>query len=197
MHFGGRFGVGTVFAEASRLLNKLGLNDKWADILSMSNGFFKRFGCRTPQATGSAITGTISGGSMDVQAFQNWRRKGGIFRSDRTGRNYVLLGARQIEALNDGTSRHHDARAHGRVRRRGIGTDGSRCHSRHLKGPAGQLLCDHAGAIRQGRRNAATAGGLANVQQHPEQLGRHLLPRGRARHRRHRSRRQFYGTLVD
>ena len=98
---GGKYGVGTVFAETANVLKKLGLNEKWADILSMSTGFSKVFGRSTPQATDQGISGTIGGGRANLQAFQDWKAKGGLFRSDKTGTNTAALEQAQQAALNE------------------------------------------------------------------------------------------------
>lgn len=98
--FGGKYGVGTVFAETASLFKKLGMNEKWADILSMSTGFSKVFGRGVAQGTDQGISGTIGGGAINAQAFQDWRAKGGLFRSDKTGTNYSGLDDRQNAALS-------------------------------------------------------------------------------------------------
>ena len=98
--FGGKYGVGTVFAETASLFKKLGMNEKWADILSMSTGFSKVFGRGVARGTDQGISGTIGGGAINAQAFQDWRAKGGLFRSDKTGTNYSGLDDRQNAALS-------------------------------------------------------------------------------------------------
>ena len=98
--FGGKYGVGTVFAEASSLFQKLGMNSKWADILSMSTGFAKVFGRGQAQGVDQGISGTIGGGMVNAQAFQDWRAKGGLFRSDKTGTNFSGLDPSQGAALS-------------------------------------------------------------------------------------------------
>ncbi len=98
---GGGFGVGTVFAETSQLLQRLGLNGQWADILSMSTGFAKVFGRAAPRATASGISGAFGGAGFEGQAFTEWLAKGGIFRRDKRGTDYAALGAADDAKLDE------------------------------------------------------------------------------------------------
>ncbi len=100
---------GPIFAEISQGLQKLGVSGKWADILSGSTAFSKLFGRAAPKTTDQGISGTIGGGQASLQAFQDWRAKGGLFRSDKTGTNTAALEQAQQAALNESAKGVYDA----------------------------------------------------------------------------------------
>jgi hypothetical protein len=99
--FGARYGVGTVFAETSNLLQKLGLNQQWADILSMSTGFAKHFGRAAPKVEGRNIVGTLGEEGFTGTFDQRIVEKGGILRSDKTYTVSEALDAEIEQTLDD------------------------------------------------------------------------------------------------
>lgn len=74
---------GSLSADVATGLSKLGLSDKWADILSGATAWAKTFGRAAPKVKNSGISGTIDGGDFTGSAFADIVEKGGIFRSDK------------------------------------------------------------------------------------------------------------------
>ncbi|MEY2689501.1 MAG: hypothetical protein RL375_3700, partial [Pseudomonadota bacterium] len=70
------------FAQAS-ILSRLGVSDRWADLLSGATAVAALIGRSAPRVESQGITGTITGGDFTGQAFANVVEKGGLFRSDR------------------------------------------------------------------------------------------------------------------
>jgi tape measure domain-containing protein len=97
----GSLGVGTVFAETSQLLQKLGLNQKWADILSMSTGFAAHFGLAAPKVEGRNIVGTLSGEGFSGSYNERLREKGGFFRSDNVYTRSSDVAPQVVGAINE------------------------------------------------------------------------------------------------
>lgn len=76
----------TVDNLLSSLGRRLGMSDKWADILSGSTAIAQLIGRQAPKVTAQGVTGTLGGaGGMDLSTFQDWVAKGGWFRRDKRG----------------------------------------------------------------------------------------------------------------
>ena len=60
----------------------------------------RAFGRRPREVTEAGITGTIGSGGFSGNAYEDWRQKGGWFRSDRSGRNLSSVDA-EVEATLD------------------------------------------------------------------------------------------------
>ena len=67
----------------TRLLQALGLSDKWANILGGSVRLNHLFGLAAPRVDAQGVSGTFGGGDFTGQSFADITQKGGIFRSDR------------------------------------------------------------------------------------------------------------------
>lgn len=68
---------------ADRLLQSLGVNGKWAAILSGSAGIAKAWGHQKPKVSATGFMGSIGFGGFDGQAYADIKAKGGWFRSDK------------------------------------------------------------------------------------------------------------------
>lgn len=58
------------------------------------------FGRRARETLGSGITGTASAEGFDGQQYTDWRRKGGVFRSDKSGRDFAAVGAELDQTID-------------------------------------------------------------------------------------------------
>jgi hypothetical protein len=58
------------------------------------------FGRKAPQVTGEGIQGTFSTSGADVQSFQNWFAKGGMFRSSKSGTNFSAISGEMDQTLD-------------------------------------------------------------------------------------------------
>lgn len=96
----GRAGVGAYEADQANLWRKLGVGDKMANLLSGATAVSKIFGRAAPQATGSGITGDFGMGDFAGQSFLEWKAKGGLFRSDKSGTSFSALNAEVGGALS-------------------------------------------------------------------------------------------------
>lgn len=95
--------LGDASARTADLFSRLGLNDKWADIISGATLTARLFGRAAPQVTGSGVQGSFGGGDFTGQAYADIYEKGGVFRS---GKAY-----QQFAALPDDLSRFLDTAA--------------------------------------------------------------------------------------
>lgn len=96
------YGVGGYESDLANGLSKLGFSDRWADLLSGSTAVAKIFGRAAPRTVDAGIMGTIGGTGESFQAFEAWRAKGGLLRSDRNGINTRALDAGMAEGLAAG-----------------------------------------------------------------------------------------------
>lgn len=58
------------------------------------------FGRRARETRGSGITGAVSAEGFDGQAYTDWFRKGGVFRSDKSGRDFATVGAELDQTID-------------------------------------------------------------------------------------------------
>lgn len=58
------------------------------------------FGMKAPEVTGQGIVGSISGGALSGNLYQDWTAKGGLFRSDKSGRNLLDLDPALKESVS-------------------------------------------------------------------------------------------------
>ena len=111
--FGGD-AIGRTFKDLSvdniltSLGKRLGMNDKWASILSGATAIAQLIGRKAPEVRASGITGAFSGGGFQGMQFADWFSKGGWFRSDKSGTNYDSLGRPMAEALGGGAKQLFD-----------------------------------------------------------------------------------------
>lgn len=73
------------------VLEWMGLNDKYSNILSGASVVSKLWGHAAPRIEAQGVTGSITGGDFSGQAFADILRKGGIFRSDDRSTEYGAL----------------------------------------------------------------------------------------------------------
>jgi tape measure domain-containing protein len=78
---------------AHNLLRALGVNDKWAAILSGSSGIARAFGHKKPEIKGTGIVGSIGFGGFDGQSYADIKQRGGWFRSDRRWTQYGAINS--------------------------------------------------------------------------------------------------------
>jgi hypothetical protein len=83
-----------------RIARGLGFNDQWASALSGSSLIARLFGHGATNADAYGISGTISGTSVAGQAWQDFSRRGGVFRSDQRWTDTADLSSGQSEFLN-------------------------------------------------------------------------------------------------
>lgn len=119
--FGGEFlgdfaaGGGMESAKAN-FLSKLGVSDKWADLLSGATAVAKIFGRSAPRVTETGISGAIGAGGFEGQAYADILEKGGIFRSDKRRTETAAVGEELdrfldagAKALRDGANAYGEA----------------------------------------------------------------------------------------
>ena len=95
---GGYFGTGGFESDFANGLEKMGLNKRWADILSGSTAVAKLLGYGASRVTDQGIVGAISGGGVDAQGFQDSTRRVGTVRrylggKDKKTTDYAALGS--------------------------------------------------------------------------------------------------------
>lgn len=74
-----------------KILSALGISDKWANILSGAVALNAVFGRAAPKITEQGLSGTLSAGDFEGQAYADWKAKGGLFRSNKYGTEYAEL----------------------------------------------------------------------------------------------------------
>ncbi len=99
--FGGKYGAGTIFANDARLLKKLGVNEKWADIMSLSTGFSKLFGFAAPTIKAQGISGQFGAGVFSGSSFADVKRDGGLFRSDKNWTDTKAMDAKLQRGMDE------------------------------------------------------------------------------------------------
>ena len=87
-------------ALVNKLLTSLGMGEKLAATLSGSSLLVRLFGRKQAETTQTGISGTIQAGIPDVNQYQDWIRKGGVFRSDKTGTNTSELSESQAAFIS-------------------------------------------------------------------------------------------------
>lgn len=100
--------------EADKMFRKLGLNDKWASILSGSSIHAKLFGRKKPKITGSGISGTYGFGGFDGSSYADIYQKGGLFRSSKRWTQWGAISGdvdKAFDAAIDGVRRGVEALA--------------------------------------------------------------------------------------
>jgi len=73
------------------VLQKLGVSEKWAHMLSGSSHAARIFGRSSPQIEAQGVSGTFGAGSFEGQAFTDIRQRGGWFRSDNRSTELTTL----------------------------------------------------------------------------------------------------------
>jgi phage-related minor tail protein len=75
------------------------------NLLGPVGGVINRaFGRKRTEFTGSGVTGQVGADGFEGQAYTDWIRKGGWFRSDKTGRDLAALGADMQSAISSQVS---------------------------------------------------------------------------------------------
>ena len=87
-------------AMKTTVLEKLGLSDKWSEILGGSVRLNHMFGHAAPRVDQSGVSGSFSGGQFTGQNYADITEKGGLFRSDK---HYT-----QTAAMDDAIGRFFD-----------------------------------------------------------------------------------------
>jgi len=87
-------------AMQTSVLKKLGLSDKWSEILGGSVRLNHMFGHAAPRVDQSGISGTFGNGGFTGQNYADITEKGGLFRSDK---HYT-----QTAAMDDAIGRFFD-----------------------------------------------------------------------------------------
>jgi len=115
---GGGFGLyAGLTADVATGLSKLGLSNKWADILSGATVVAKLFGRAAPRVTETGVMGTIGGdGDFTGKAYANIIEKGGVLRSDKKYSRTSALGEDMARYLDDASASVFDkAKSYGQV----------------------------------------------------------------------------------
>lgn len=84
----GPYLMGGLQADVSHALKKLGLNGKWADILSGATGMAALFGVGDKKIQQAGVTGQFGSTGFTGRQFADWKAKGGLLRSDKKGTEY-------------------------------------------------------------------------------------------------------------
>jgi len=84
----GGYAMGGWQADLSHGLSKLGLNEKWADILSSATGFSAIFGVGDAKTQSTGVTGQFGSTGFTGRQFADWKAEGGLLRSDKKGTQY-------------------------------------------------------------------------------------------------------------
>lgn len=86
----------------TQMLQKIGLSQKAANIITGASLWSAAFGNAAPRADGGGIRGSFAGGAAQGQTYTDWTSKGGWFSSDKHGTNYGALGDDVSGVLNSG-----------------------------------------------------------------------------------------------
>lgn len=87
------------------VLDFLGFNDKWSNVLSGASGFGYLFGRSAPRVEAMGVTGTVTGGDFTGQFFEDVLKKGGVFRSDKRWTELSALPDDLGRFLDDGAAK--------------------------------------------------------------------------------------------
>lgn len=82
---GRNFSQYSVDALLTKFGQKLGMTDKWASIMSGETAMAHLIGRQAPRVVGSGITGEFGLNGFSGSNFADWKAKGGLFRSDKSG----------------------------------------------------------------------------------------------------------------
>lgn len=115
-----------------KLLGKIGVNNKFASMLSGSAVFARAFGHKAPEITAQGLQGTLSASGFDGKAFANILQKGGWFRSDKRSVKTSALDAGQESAL-DTTMQAMAESARGFADVLGVSTNAINGYSKQIK----------------------------------------------------------------
>ena len=85
----------------ANVLKKIGISSEPASILSGSTPFAKLFGMGKTDMRSAGFSGTLGDGAANVSAYQNFTKKGGLFRSDQSWTEKAALDAETAKAFND------------------------------------------------------------------------------------------------
>lgn len=96
------YGVGGYEADLATGLSKLGVSDRWADLLSGSTAVAKIFGYASPRATDAGIVGTLSGAGDSFQQFTDVKQRGGLLRKSKTWTETAALDAGMSSGISAG-----------------------------------------------------------------------------------------------
>lgn len=116
--FSVKSGFGPAFTDqlavmtADKLLRSMGVNGKWATILSGSAIAARAWGHRKPQVQATGIMGSYGFDGIDGQEYADWKAKGGWFRSDKHGTTtdamsnelnqlFAMIGEQQKTVANE------------------------------------------------------------------------------------------------
>ena len=111
------YGVGGFESDLANFYSKLGLSDRWADLLSGSTAVAKIFGRAAPRVSGTGLMGTLGGDAgASLNDYRDIIAKGGIFRRSKRwtetgGRNddaSDVLG-KAVASVQDQTRAYADA----------------------------------------------------------------------------------------
>lgn len=88
-------------ASFEKILGGLGVNGKFASMLSGSAVFARAFGRKAPSIEAQGLQGTISAGGFNGNLFADILEKGGWFRSDKRSTQTQALATEQQKAFDD------------------------------------------------------------------------------------------------
>jgi hypothetical protein len=98
-NFGYNFATGGT-AHVDSILRGLGFSDRAASLLSGSSLAARIWGMGAQHADAYGVMGTINGQSLTGQTWQDYSRRGGLFRSDQRWTDTADLSSGQSEFLN-------------------------------------------------------------------------------------------------
>ena len=127
------YGVGGYESDLANFYSKLGLSNRWADLLSGSTAVAKIFGRAAPRVSGTGLMGTLGGDDgASLNDYRDVIAKGGLFRRSK---RWTDVGGRNDEAsdmLGKAVSAVQDqTRAYAEVV--GIGSDAISTYTRTIK----------------------------------------------------------------
>lgn len=83
------------------VLSALGVNDKWANILSGSSLMAMTWGRSAPKVEAQGVSGIFGAGGFSGQAFADIKQKGGWFRSDKNWTEFAAIPEDIAKFLSD------------------------------------------------------------------------------------------------
>jgi hypothetical protein len=96
-------GFASVVKLATNILGRI-VGDRLANVLTGAPVMARLFGHKKPEITGTGLEGVMSLAGMTGIEFADWKAKGGLFRSDKSGRNTSPIGDELQKLLNDTSS---------------------------------------------------------------------------------------------
>lgn len=107
-------GISTDLQINAKVLDLLGLSDKWQQTLSGLSGLGYLFGRSAPRLDEQGVTGTIGAGDFTGQAYADIVAKGGLFRSDKRWTEFAALPDDLARFLDEASKSVYDqAQAYG------------------------------------------------------------------------------------